>query len=51
MHTAHDLLLAALFCSVVFFSFGFLAIAFYINRAATKKEREAEEQSANSRRR
>jgi len=46
MNSTHDLILAFLFCSVVFFSFGFLAVAFYINRQATKSEREAADRSS-----
>lgn len=37
MHSALD---AFLLCSVVFFSMGFLALAFYMNREMTKNERQ-----------
>jgi len=37
MHNALD---AFLLCSVVFFSMGFLVIAFSMNRAMTKNERQ-----------
>jgi hypothetical protein len=39
MHTVQGAILALLFCSVIFFSLGFLGLAFYMNREATKDER------------